>query len=59
MCGAKHQRLNEIEDILSKLQASGIDMFTIHIDCDLFLFDYIFFNLFFNHVFKLLMILNI
>ena len=43
MRGAKHQRLNEVEDILSKLQASGIGMFTNHVDCDLFLFDSVFF----------------
>ena len=32
--GAKHQRLNEVEDIFPKLQGSGIGMFTIHVDCD-------------------------
>ena len=34
VCGAKYQRLDEIEDILPKLQASNIGMFTIHIICD-------------------------
>ena len=34
MHGAKHQQLNEVEDILPKLQAFGIGMFISPIDCD-------------------------
>ena len=32
--GVKHQRLNEVEDILPKLQTTGIGTFTSHIHCD-------------------------
>ena len=34
MCGVKHQRLNEVEHVLPKLQVFGIGTFTSLVHCD-------------------------